>query len=482
MTFFTLARWRVLAACALAAALLRCMRRRRRKRRRLRQRQRRRLRGRRRHAIGAGGHFRRGGGHLHPGRDEAVHPRLPQRGLSLVCRNAFGQRRLVFPRGRLFLQPAHSAARRHGPVQGSLQLHRHHPGRRQPADGQQHRLRRSVGDRLAGPLARRLRRRGFARAGGGACARRRTGRGADARLRPGIPNAPATISFVYRSAPGAQTRTVTLASAAVQEDPLPLVQTLTSPAGRKVAYLLFNAHTSGAQDRLIPAIQAAQAAGVQDVVLDLRYNGGGYLYTALSLSSMLAGSAADGQVFEQLRFNDKRTAETDASALRFSGSLQFAETVFSRRRAASAPRACRASSCWPAAAPARRASPSSTACAAWASRWSSSARPLAASPTVSAAATTAASRTSRSSSRVSTRRASAITPRLHAHLRPGRRFRACARRARRAAAVGRARVRRHGRLPGPGSFRADVVAHARGTPATAAAAGQGVRPHRPLTH
>jgi hypothetical protein len=95
-----------------------------------------------------------------------------------------------------------------------------------------------------------------------------------------------------------------------------------------VAYLLFNAHTSGAQDRLIPAIQAAQAAGVQDVVLDLRYNGGGYLYTALSLSSMLTGSAADGKVFEQLRFNDKRTAETDASTLRFSGSLQFAETVF----------------------------------------------------------------------------------------------------------------------------------------------------------
>ncbi|MDF2467035.1 MAG: peptidase [Ramlibacter sp.] len=143
-----------------------------------------------------------------------------------------------------------------------------------------------------------------------------------------FPNAPATISFVYRTAPAAATRTVTLASAAMQEDPLPLVQTLTSPAGRKVAYLLFNAHTTGAQDRLIPAIQAAQAAGVQDVVLDLRYNGGGYLYTALTLSSMLAGSTADGQVFEQLRFNDKRAAETDASALRFSGSLQVAETSF----------------------------------------------------------------------------------------------------------------------------------------------------------
>jgi C-terminal processing protease CtpA/Prc len=150
-------------------------------------------------------------------------------------------------------------------------------------------------------------------------------------LTPGaswFPNAPATISFVYRTAPGAQTTTVTLASAGVQEDPLPLVQTLTTAAGRKVAYLLFNAHTLGAQDKLIPALQAAQAAGVQDVVLDLRYNGGGYLDTALTLSSMLAGSSADGKVFERLRFNDKRQADTEASTEYFAGTVQYGETAF----------------------------------------------------------------------------------------------------------------------------------------------------------
>lgn len=150
-------------------------------------------------------------------------------------------------------------------------------------------------------------------------------------LTPGaswFPNANATVSFVYRSTPVGPTRTVTLASAAVQEDPLPLVQTLTTPAGRKVAYLLFNAHTLGAQDKLIPALQAAHAAGVQDVVLDLRYNGGGYLYTALTLSSMLAGSTADGQVFERLRYNDKRQADTEASTAFFAGAVQVGETGF----------------------------------------------------------------------------------------------------------------------------------------------------------
>ncbi|ROZ62259.1 peptidase [Ramlibacter sp. WS9] len=147
-------------------------------------------------------------------------------------------------------------------------------------------------------------------------------------LTPGaswFPNALATITFTYRDAPGGLARSITLTSAPVQEDPVPLVQTLTSGAGRKVAYLLFNAHTSGAQDQLIPAVQSAQAAGVQDLVLDLRYNGGGYLYTAMTLGSMIASSAADGRVFEQLRFNDKRGADTEASTTYFSGAVQYGE-------------------------------------------------------------------------------------------------------------------------------------------------------------
>lgn len=143
-----------------------------------------------------------------------------------------------------------------------------------------------------------------------------------------FPNAQASISFIYRSAPGAATQTITLGSAPVQEDPVPRQATLASPAGRRVAYLLFNAHTSGAQDKLIPAVQAAQAAGAQDLVLDMRYNGGGYLYVAETLSAMLSGPPADGQVFEQLRYNSKRQSETNSSTYLFSGVVENPETVF----------------------------------------------------------------------------------------------------------------------------------------------------------
>ncbi len=143
-----------------------------------------------------------------------------------------------------------------------------------------------------------------------------------------FPNGPASITFVYRSTPAAATSTITLQSAPVREDPLPLTQTLASGGGRKVAYLLFNAHTLGAQDQLIAALSQAASAGLQDVVLDMRYNSGGYLYTARTLASILTGSGADNKVFEQLRYNDKRQALTDSSVLRFAGTLQTGETQF----------------------------------------------------------------------------------------------------------------------------------------------------------
>jgi hypothetical protein len=47
-------------------------------------------------------------------------------------------------------------------------------------------------------------------------------------------------------------------------------------------------------------------AGIDDLVLDLRYNGGGFLDIANELAFMIAGSAAaQGRIFEELKFNSK---------------------------------------------------------------------------------------------------------------------------------------------------------------------------------
>ncbi|RZU00862.1 S41 family peptidase [Rivibacter subsaxonicus] len=81
--------------------------------------------------------------------------------------------------------------------------------------------------------------------------------------------------------------------------------------GQKVGYIVFNDHIVPAEAQLIAAIEELRAAGISDLVLDLRYNGGGYLYIASELAYMIAGpTRVAGRPFERLQYNDKRTADT----------------------------------------------------------------------------------------------------------------------------------------------------------------------------
>jgi hypothetical protein len=110
--------------------------------------------------------------------------------------------------------------------------------------------------------------------------------------------------FTIRDTSGA-TRTITMNSVAVTHQPV-LVSTTIEQSGVPVGYLVFNDHIATAEGQLISAITTLRNADVQDLVLDLRYNGGGYLDIASELAYMIAGSARTaGQTFERLVFNDK---------------------------------------------------------------------------------------------------------------------------------------------------------------------------------
>jgi hypothetical protein len=109
---------------------------------------------------------------------------------------------------------------------------------------------------------------------------------------------------------------------------VPIARVGTSPAGRRVGYIQFNDHESGAQDELINAFRTVRDGGARDLVLDLRTNSGGFIYIAQAAASMVTGPQNSGKVFEQLRYNDKRNAETQASSLFFDSSVQFAESQY----------------------------------------------------------------------------------------------------------------------------------------------------------
>ena len=71
--------------------------------------------------------------------------------------------------------------------------------------------------------------------------------------------------------------------------------------------MLFNDHIATAEQALIAAInQLNTAPGIDDLVLDMRYNGGGFLAIASQLAYMIAGDGPTaGQTFELQQFNDK---------------------------------------------------------------------------------------------------------------------------------------------------------------------------------
>ena len=105
-------------------------------------------------------------------------------------------------------------------------------------------------------------------------------------------------------------------------------RTFTTAGGRVTGYIQFDNFDTGAQDDLITAFQQMQAAGVQDLILDLRENRGGYLYIAQTAASMITGPQAEGRIFEQLRYSDKRAALSAASTLYFTSKVQYGETTY----------------------------------------------------------------------------------------------------------------------------------------------------------
>lgn len=112
-----------------------------------------------------------------------------------------------------------------------------------------------------------------------------------------------THQFVVEE-PGGATRNITLTSADVASKPVNRFSTIDTPTG-KVGYILMNSFSSFQSEAdIVEAINAIRAEGVNDLVLDLRYNGGGLLAVAAQLGYMVAGDArTNGRVFEGLRFN-----------------------------------------------------------------------------------------------------------------------------------------------------------------------------------
>ncbi len=73
----------------------------------------------------------------------------------------------------------------------------------------------------------------------------------------------------------------------------------------KAGYLLYQSFLSTSAAALGAAFKDFAAQGVSELIVDLRYNGGGRVTVARNLASMIGGSGLDGKTFAEFRFNAK---------------------------------------------------------------------------------------------------------------------------------------------------------------------------------
>ena len=126
------------------------------------------------------------------------------------------------------------------------------------------------------------------------------------------PSIAGTHRFVVKRNGQTDTQTVSLSSST---EVLPQAEhkVVLDSQGVKWGYLLFNSHVESAQAPLRAALSDFRVQQIDQLVIDVRYNSGGYLALASALAYGVAGSArTQGKAFEKVRHNDKRSSEDES--------------------------------------------------------------------------------------------------------------------------------------------------------------------------
>jgi C-terminal processing protease CtpA/Prc len=100
---------------------------------------------------------------------------------------------------------------------------------------------------------------------------------------------------------------VTLSKGEYSENPV-LINTTFTIDSQKIGYLMYNSFTSDYNHTLNDAFLTLKNENITDLILDLRYNGGGSVKTALYLTGMITGQFT-GNIFTQEEWNPKIQAD-----------------------------------------------------------------------------------------------------------------------------------------------------------------------------
>ncbi len=97
--------------------------------------------------------------------------------------------------------------------------------------------------------------------------------------------------------------TVSLTKREYSENPI-FIDKVIDVSNKKVGYLMYSGFIGDFDNQLNTVFGNFKAEGITDLVLDLRYNGGGSVSSAIDLSSMITGQFT-GEIFSTEEWNDR---------------------------------------------------------------------------------------------------------------------------------------------------------------------------------
>jgi carboxyl-terminal processing protease len=125
---------------------------------------------------------------------------------------------------------------------------------------------------------------------------------------------PGVIVELQVEALGGEVRPVSLVKDWITLDTVPVTNVL-EVDGRPVGYLAFSTFVDTSKAALDTAFAELRRAGVREVVVDLRYNGGGLVIVARHFMHLLVGAVAEGEIAYRVRYNDTFADENDDRVL-----------------------------------------------------------------------------------------------------------------------------------------------------------------------
>lgn len=108
-------------------------------------------------------------------------------------------------------------------------------------------------------------------------------------------------------------QSVNLTKTPYTENPI-FIKSILEVANQNVGYLMYNGFTRDFDSQLNDTFNYFQSQNIQNLVLDLRYNSGGSVNTAILLSSMITGQLT-GQVFSTEQWNSEIQSQLDSNLL-----------------------------------------------------------------------------------------------------------------------------------------------------------------------